>query len=159
MTKKELLEKIEIYKITSKPTTVKEHDIVEFQGKIGTIDNIYFSDSKLEWSIKIFKGRNKTGYTLGDWKGWGQCTTVTDETVLTKVNNPCNIQYAQELQDRYIETDSISEREDLENLIKKELDKCPHSWENKSGWNRNKHVCRYCNCVIEDDMFSYDFET
>ena len=158
MTKKDILEQIEIYKITSKPTTVKEHDIIEFAGKVATIEHIYFNDSKLEWSIKLLKGRKKTGYILGDWKTYGECININDERLLTKVDNPCNLDYVEELKDEYNTTDSISRSEELQNLIKKELDKCPHSWKNISGWNYSGYTCRYCNCKIEDEIFSYDFE-
>lgn len=158
MTKLELLEVIAKYKESSKPTTIKEHDIVELEGKVATIDGIYFSDMKLEWNIKLLKGRKKTSYALGDWKTYGECTHITDETVLKKVENPCNLEHVENLKDEWIRTDSISRSEELESLIKKELDKCPHSWKNISGWNYSGFTCRYCGCCIEDEMFSYNFE-
>ena len=158
MTREQLLQTIADYKISSKPTVIQEHDIVEFNSIVGTVDSIYFSDSKLEWNISVLKGRKKTGYSLGDWKTYGEKVNITDETVLSKIDNPCNLELVSVLQDKYHSTDSILESDELERTIKKELNKCPHSWKNISSWNYNKYQCRHCSCIIEDDEFSYDFE-
>jgi len=156
VTKKELIrlrneykKKLEEYKKEQmkKVEWLEIGDMVWYKGNLGCVYYKGFDEKRMEVYVEIGRGEYPKRMTIGvEWSisSWGGIYTyVYDIENLKKVDGYSFWRTFDYLEEKYKETDSVREREQLVRKYRKILHKCPHFWDG--------NTCKYCGSWWNED--------